>query len=111
MNKIDPIVVKLNEPVVIGEDDKAQTISELVFARKMKGKDMVAMDSVTGEVRKSMALFASMADVPLAVIVELDVDDFEHLAREVAPLMGKRGKTRLEKLDGAEKPEKQSSGG
>ena len=57
--------------------------------RKMKAKDMVAGDLVTGESRKAFALFASMANVPVGVIEELDIDDFERLSEVAAPLMGK----------------------
>lgn len=64
---------------------------ELTF-RKMKAKDLVASDLVKGELRKSFAIFASMADVPIQVIEDLDGDDFVRMGLEVAHLMGKSGK-------------------
>ena len=73
-----------SEPIKVG--DKTYPVLTL---RKMKAKDLVAGDLVTGETRKSFAIFASMADVPIAVIEELDVDDFERLGEVAAPLMGK----------------------
>jgi hypothetical protein len=57
--------------------------------RKMKAKDLVAGDLVSGETRKAFAIFASMADVPIGVIEDLDVDDFERLGEVAAPLMRK----------------------
>lgn len=57
--------------------------------RKMKAKDLVAGDLVSGETRKSFAIIASMAGVPIGVIEELDVDDFERLSEVAVPLMGK----------------------
>lgn len=79
-----------SEPVTFG----SKTYKDLTF-RKMKAKDLVAGDLVTGEARKGMAYFASMADVPIGVIEELDVDDFERMSEEVAPLMGKSSQEAL----------------
>lgn len=60
-----------------------------VTLRKMKAKDLVAADLVTGQSRKSFAIFASMASVPIQVIEALDMDDFDKLSQEATPLMGK----------------------
>jgi hypothetical protein len=76
--------VTLTEPVT--HDGKSYPSLTL---RKLKAKDLVAGDLVQGETRKAFAIFASMAGVPIQVIEELDVDDFELLGREAAPLMGK----------------------
>jgi len=65
--------------------------------RKMKAKDMVAGDLVTGESRKAFAVFASMANVPVGVIEELDIDDFERLSEVAAPLMGKSAMAAIKK--------------
>lgn len=78
------VTVKLETPV---EFNKA-TYSELTF-RKAKARDFVAADLVKGDARRGFAILASMADVPLQVIEELDIDDFEAIGAEVAPLMGK----------------------
>lgn len=84
MTDVKTVTVQLDAPVTVGE----KTYASLTF-RKMKAKDLVAQDLVKGEQRQSMALFASMAGVPIGVIEELDVDDYEKLALEVAPLLGK----------------------
>lgn len=73
-----------SEPVIFNEKSyPALTL------RKMKAKDLVAGDLVSGETRKSFAIIASMAGVPIGVIEELDVDDFERLSEVATPLMGK----------------------
>ncbi|EYD71816.1 phage tail assembly protein [Limimaricola hongkongensis] len=77
------LTVTLEEPV----EHKDKTYTSLTF-RRGKAKDFVAMDAVKGEMRKSMALFASMAGVPLPVIEELDTEDFVKVGKEVAVLMG-----------------------
>ncbi|ABE63167.1 hypothetical protein Nham_2376 [Nitrobacter hamburgensis X14] len=63
--------------------------------RKMKAKDLVAGDLVTGDTRKAFAIYASMAGVPIGVIEELDIDDFERLSEVAAPLMGKSAKAAI----------------
>lgn len=75
---------------VIEHDGKKYTTLTL---RKMKAKDMIAGDLVTGDSRKAFAIFASMAGVPIQVIEEMDVDDFEGLGEAALPLMGKSAVT------------------
>ncbi len=82
------LTVTLEEPV----EHKGQSYESLTF-RRAKAKDFVAMDVVKGEMRKTMALFASMAGVPMPVIEELDAEDFARMGVEIAPLMGKSMKT------------------
>ncbi len=77
-----------------------KTYSSLTL-RKMKAKDLVAGDLVQGETRKVFAIFASMASVPIQVIEELDVDDFERLGEVAAPLMGKKAVAAIAKAPDA----------
>lgn len=93
MDHPDRITFQLEEPVTIGD----KTITSLTL-RKMKAKDLVAGDLVQGETRKAMAMFASMAGVPLQVIEELSLDDFSRLGEEAAPLMGKSAAKKLAEL-------------
>lgn len=86
----DTAVVKLGDPVTIGE----KTYDSLTLHR-CRTKHLMAMDLVKGETRKAAALFASMAGVPLPVIEELDVDDFAKLGEAAAPLMGNSGRKAL----------------
>ena len=83
MGKPKTITFTPSEPIESG----GETYEKLTF-RRMRVRHMVAMDKVQGEVRKTVALFASMADVPMAVIDDLDMDDFERLSKEIVPLMG-----------------------
>lgn len=87
------VTIQLEDPI---EFDK-RTFTELTF-RRMKAKDMAAMDLVKGETKKSLALYASMADVPLPVLEELSVDDWEAMVEATLPLMGKSARKRVEAL-------------
>lgn len=83
-DRVDSITVTLDVPVTF----KDRTYSELTFGRR-KAKHLLKMDAVKGEIAKSFALYAAMADVPFQVIEELDGDDYERIAEETLPLMGK----------------------
>ncbi|WP_299480915.1 phage tail assembly protein [uncultured Paracoccus sp.] len=88
------ITFTLEAPV----EHDGQTYTTLTL-RKMKAKDLVAADLVNGNLRKSLAIFASMAGVPIMVMEELDTDDFNRLGREAAPLMGKLAVKAMAKLE------------
>lgn len=88
---ITPVVITLSEPVIAGKE----TYKDLTFARELKTKDLVAMDAVQGQMRKTLAMYASMSGVPFGALMELSTDDFEAVALAVAPLMGKRGKAQM----------------
>lgn len=77
------LTIKLSEPV----EHNGMTYSELSF-RKAKTGDLVAADAVKGEVAKSLAILACMADVSLPVMKELGLADFANISEQVAPLMG-----------------------
>lgn len=64
-----------------------KTYETLAFRRPKTG-DLLVMDSVKGELAKSLALYAAIADVPLPVIKEIELDDFNALSLVVAPLLG-----------------------
>lgn len=95
---ISPITVPLAETISVGKE----TFTEITFTRTTRGKDLVAMDAVQGDVRKSFALFASMAGVPIQVFLEMSTDDYEAVASAVAPLMGKRATSHLAAKEKAE---------
>lgn len=78
------LTIGLNEPVKVG----GVTYTNLTFRRR-KAKDLAAMDLVKGNTRKSFAMYASMAGVPLPVMEELDGDDYDRIVEETVPLMGK----------------------
>lgn len=93
------ITVTLNEPVQIekrvGKEVTVETYSELTF-RRAKGRDMLIMDKVKGEMAKTTAMYASMAGVPFQVFEEMDADDFQRVMVEVAPLLGNSAVKALE---------------
>lgn len=64
--------------------------------RRMKAGDLVAADLVEGATRKSFAILASMAGVPIQVIENLDIDDLERLNEVASPLMGKSALAAIE---------------
>jgi len=90
MTDMSPIVVKLSRPVVNGKD----TFSEITFAAPMLGKDLVAMDAVQGNARKDLAVYASMSNVPLPVILNMTVKDITRMKLATRQLtMGEQEET------------------
>lgn len=88
------VTVQLGTPITI-EDARKQTTStytELTF-RRPKGRDLLIMDKVTGDLNKSVAMMASMAGVPYPVFEEMDADDFARVGEEIVPLLGKLGRS------------------
>lgn len=63
--------------------------SELTF-RRMKVKDTLVAEDEKDEERAGLMLFAKLADVPVEVFTELDVEDFAEVGAAIVPLMGKR---------------------
>lgn len=96
---IDPITVKLDEPVTIGSGDKAKTYAEITFTHKAKGRDFAAGDLVKGNTNRSYAIFASMAGVPITVFQEMDADDLTKVSLAAVPLFGERAKKAAKALE------------
>lgn len=88
------ITVQLSEPVALGEAPNVKTFSEITF-RKLKGRDLLAMDKMKGEMAKTFAMLASMGGVPFQVFEEMDTDDFQKAMLAIVPLMGKSGRAAL----------------
>lgn len=101
---LETIIVPLATPVTVGSGDNKKTFSELVFSRKATVRDLEAMDLVNGETKKSCALFASMAGVPITVIQDLELDDFMTVSEKASPLMGKKAAAALKALAAAKTP-------
>lgn len=92
MEKITSVTVPLGYPV----DFEGVRHTELTFRRMRAGDALVGED----ENNKTMAgylLFAALAQVPVGVIIGLDMDDLAEVGEKVAPLMGKRGKAAMDK--------------
>ncbi|KQI68691.1 hypothetical protein AN189_07220 [Loktanella sp. 3ANDIMAR09] len=94
------LTIPLADPV----EHKGKTYDALTFRRR-KAKDLVAMEKVNGDSQQHMALLASMADVPLPVILELDSEDYERITDETVALMGKRTTETIRGLRQDEQPE------
>lgn len=82
------------EPIAVGN-----AVHETLTFERLRVRHMVAMDKVEGSMRKTVAMFAAMADVPMPVIDELDMDDFERLSEELVPLMGKSARSLVEERE------------
>ncbi|WP_298981585.1 phage tail assembly protein [uncultured Roseibium sp.] len=81
-----PLVIALSEAVSVNDVD----YTELTFKRKRKVRDLLAADAHTGQLNKVNAVYASMAGVPIDVILDLDADDYDDLESRIEPLMGKK---------------------
>lgn len=78
------VTVPLEFPVTY----KDREVKELTF-RRMKAKDTLLAEGEANKVRAGYMLFAALADVDLALIEELDVEDLGTIGERIAPLMGK----------------------
>lgn len=89
------VVIHLDEPLMFTASklDGERTEEALTLPRRVKGKHLRAMDSVEGEISKSMALLAKMARVPLHALDELDGRDFELCMEAIEPFLPKRQAT------------------
>lgn len=91
--KVTSTTVDLEYPVTVdGTEYKSLTF------RRMKAKDALSGEGETSEARAGFALFATLADVDIAVIEELDIEDLATIGEKVAPMMGKRGEALLNRL-------------
>lgn len=75
--------VTLSTPLTVGK----QTVTSLTF-RKAKLKDVIAADSVTGDLSKTCAVLASMAGVSYPEFKELEMDDLNAIIAQVGDLLG-----------------------
>ena len=74
-----PVTIKLDHPIEAGTDK----ITELVISRRPKTRDLKKMDEEKGEIAKSAALLATLADVPVSWIDQMDASDFMRAAEVV----------------------------
>jgi hypothetical protein len=88
------VTVRLEEPVTLdgGPNKAPTTYVELTF-RRPKGRDLLVMDRLAGDLNKTIGMMASMAGVPYPVFEEMDAGDFARVGEEIAPLLGKLGRS------------------
>ena len=72
-------LIKLQYPIIFNDEQ----VTEINLPERMKLKHLKAMDNAVGEVGKIAALIGAMAELPLSVVDQIDVDDFNAIA-EVA---------------------------
>lgn len=70
--------------------------NELTF-RRMKARDALVAEDEEDEAKAGFLLYATLADVPMGVIEDLDVDDLVNIAEKVAPFLGKAGVAAMKK--------------
>lgn len=75
--------VNLKHPITVS----GKTYTQLTF-RRPKAKDMAASDFVGGGPRGTFAIYASIADVEIGVIEELDYADYVLAQRAAEKMVG-----------------------
>lgn len=93
---MNDIIKSVTVPLILPVEVNGKVYSELNF-RRMKARDALSGEGETDETKAGFALFATLADVPLDVILELDMEDLAEVGAKVAPLMGKRAQAMLKK--------------
>jgi len=73
----------LREPILIN----GAKISVLKL-RRPKVRDLEAIDKITGETAKTVALIANLSELPPETIRELDAADFAAASKAVAEMLG-----------------------
>ena len=87
--KLKSVTVDLDYPITY----EGRELTSLTF-RRMKARDALAGEGIESEVRAGYAIFAVLANVDIAMIEDLDIEDLA----KVAPLMGKRLAGMIEKV-------------
>lgn len=82
--KQDPATVELATPV----EHEGTVYSRLTF-RRMKARDALLAEGEASQVMAGYKLFAALADVPVDVILDLDMQDMTAVAEAAALQMGK----------------------
>ena len=77
-----PVTIELSKPI----EHNGKTIASLTL-KEMTVADLCAADLVEGPTKKSAALLAAMAGVPLPLILNLPIADYS-LAMEAIDRMG-----------------------
>lgn len=75
--------VTLSTPLIVNK----QPVTSLTF-RKARLADLIAADSVKGELSKTAAVLASMSGVSYPEFKEIDMDDMNTIIAQVGHLLG-----------------------
>ena len=68
-------------------DHNGKTYSALTF-RKPKTGDLMVLDNFKGEMSKTIALLATISDVPLPAFKEIEMEDLNAIIEKTAGLLG-----------------------
>lgn len=93
MEKLKSVVLPLTDPVT----HNGVEYTQLTF-RRMKARDALVAEEETNQMMAGYRMFAALADVPVEVILELDMEDLAAIAETVAPLMGKQALAAIKDL-------------
>ncbi|GGF38180.1 hypothetical protein GCM10011321_31400 [Youhaiella tibetensis] len=96
MESAPTLTLKLKHPVAFGD-----TQYKVLTLRRMKARDALVAEDEQNKIMAGYLMFAALANVPVEVILELDMEDLTELGKKVAPLMGKQGAA-LEAMLGTE---------
>lgn len=83
MKTFDPVTVPLASPI----EHDGKTLTELTF-REAELSDLCAADHFTGQMQKTAAVLAGMAEIPLPAIKRLKARDLSVIMDKVGHLMG-----------------------
>ncbi|HEY8157102.1 MAG TPA: phage tail assembly protein [Methylobacter sp.] len=78
-------VIKLKYPVIFNDEQ----VDEITIPDRLKLKHMKEMDKAQGEIGKIAALIASMADLPMSAVDQIDVEDFNAIAEVAGGFLGR----------------------
>lgn len=68
-------------------DHNGKNYKDLIF-RKPKTGDLMVLDNFKGEMSKTIALLATISDVPLPAFKEIEMDDLNAIIEATAGLLG-----------------------
>ena len=68
-------------------------MTDTLYLRRPKVRDIKLMDSHPGEVDKSIHFLAALCEIPPAAIEDLDAEDFGKLSLKTEGFMASAGKT------------------
>ena len=94
MERPKTVTVPLQSPVT--HDDKEY--DRLTF-RRMKARDALVGEEETSQVMAGYRMFAALADVPVEVILDLDMEDLSEVASKAATMMGKSALAAIKDLN------------
>ena len=80
---MEPIVITLKHPIEIGDEK----VEKLTIKRRATAKDLRCMDQEKGEIAKSAALLARLAEVPVRWVDQMDAADFTVAAEVVGSFL------------------------